>query len=1716
MKQFYIFVLSVILLNAAPQAVVGQNCSSPTPLYYVDLTGSPSGVWQSPPVLRGGDCCGTDVNCIEFIVTLDSMATGILFDIVAGATPGGALYYQVNCGPLTSIGTPICLNGTGPHDITFCKPGNNLNVYQIASIPIPDVTGTEWVSESCIGHMSIQGLDSATTTWSSIPANPLYNSFLSCTAGCNNVTVTPTGTFPPYIDYQVCGYPIGGCYITPFCDTMRINFVTTLDVAITPQDPVICFGAPPATLTANPSGGIAPFNYVWSTGATTQSIAVSIAGTYYVSITDSMNCSIANDSVMVSTMASTITALAGPNQVLCLNNTAAQLNGAVIAATGGQWIGGAGTFTPNDSALNAIYTPTAFEISNGSIQLSLVTTGNNTCPADTDQVIISLTPNPAPQITGLNVVCEYSASTYSTTFISGHTYLWNVTGGTITNNLNNSIIVQWNGAGAGTVTVTETNALLCDSTITINVVVSPQPAPVINGPVVVCTTTTTNYSVAAPVPGNIYAWNVTGGIIVGPANGTSLNVLWNATGTATISLLESTPLGCDSAVSVTAVALNLPAPQIAGPDTVCAMQTITYTTPFVAGNTYNWNIAGGTVVSTSNNSVTVNWPASGSGSVSVTESNTSACDSTVTTTILIAPQPIPVINGALTTCTTTTTSFSAAVPVPGNTYAWNVTGGTIVGSSSGSSINVGWSSAGTATITLTESNSLGCDSTVSVTATVLTQPVPTIAGPDTICEMQTSTYTTPYVAGNTYNWNVTGGSVVSVNNNTITIMWPANGPGSVSLTESNTAACDSTVSTNIVVAPQPVPVITGALTNCTTTTTTFSVAVPVPGNTYAWNVMGGTIVGASNGSSINVAWTTPGTAIITLTQSNSLGCDSTVSVTATTLTQPAPNIAGPDTVCTMQTITYSTPFVAGNSYFWTVTGGSVVSSSNNTITVNWPANGTGSITVTESNTSNCNTTVSTSIIIAPQPAPVINGAITTCTTTTTSFSVAAPVPGNMYSWTVTGGTIVGSSTGTSVNVAWSFAGAATITLTESNSLGCDSTVSVTATVLTQPIPQIAGPDTVCALHTFTYSTLFVAGNTYTWNVTGGTVVSNNNNSITVSWPANGSGTVTLTESNSAACVTTVTENIVVRPQPVPVITGTLTSCSATYSQFTAINTTAGNTYGWSITGGSIIGPSDGTSVYIYWNNSGTAVLSFTETNNWGCDSTVSVSINVLQRPEPVINGAPMVCNEVQATYTVTTYIPSHSYFWSVTNGSIVGLNVGNSVEVLWNTAGTGNVTLRQVSPNGCDSTTVLNVVVNALPTPAIFGPPIVCENEPASYLTPQVPGNTYQWSTTGGVITSSSTLAQVTVFWYSGPMANLYLTETTNEGCSQYMQLPVQIREKPEPAIQGNIIGCIGTTQNNYSTIPQPGITYSWSTTGGLITSGSGSPSISVQWQNAGTQTITLIATNAISGCDSVVTLNVQTGALPDPVIQTPSLSGCIPINASFTGNVLNPAFTYIWDFGDGSTATGPFPTHSYDQPGTYNIELIASNNTGCVDTVTAVVNAYPVPQAAFNLWHGTGDYYANISNMTLTNLSTGATGYFWTFGDGANSQQFEPQYQYTVPGEFTIALVVTNQYGCQDVASTRLEVKLPENLYIPNAFTPNGDNKNDYFGVSAYNIDDFQINIFNRWGRIIYSSADPNFQWDGTDGVTDVINDVYVYAVKATGLFGTKFNLTGTVTVVR
>lgn len=506
-------VVLVIILFIQSTLLFGQYCDSITPSTIVDLSSSPNQSWVSPPLVRDGNCCGTSNpdKCLEFIITLHPSSIAISFNIASGAVPPGALFYQVDCGPITAVGSPICLTGPGPHHLTFCKPGNNTNTFSITSYSEPIIGPSISLNSACTGIIYANYYNEPSITWTSIFPGAIgsYNSLLGCTSGCDTTLVTAPTNPPAYVDYLVCGNDIGGCNPLPICDTIRVNFITPVTVSVSPSAQHLCFGAANTTVTATASGGTAPYNYAWSNGETTASITVG-AGTYIVNVTDASGCLVVSDTAIITQDVLPILANAGVDQNVCAQSIpTVQLNGTIQTAIGGIWSGGGGTYSPNNTTLNATYTPTASEVSNGSITLTLTSTGNNGCPASNDNVALNfLNFTETVNLTTTNVTCfgytngEAHISTSGT--YNPCQFSWN--GGALTSD---TFLLN---LSAGINSVNIINSLGCDTTINFEIFQPTQLTGTVSELDNVCFGESNGEALANAIGGTppySYSWNTT-------------------------------------------------------------------------------------------------------------------------------------------------------------------------------------------------------------------------------------------------------------------------------------------------------------------------------------------------------------------------------------------------------------------------------------------------------------------------------------------------------------------------------------------------------------------------------------------------------------------------------------------------------------------------------------------------------------------------------------------------------------------------------------------------------------------------------------------------------------------------------------------------------------------------------------------------------------------------------------------------------------------------------------------------------------------------------------------------------------------------------------------------------------------------------------------------------------------------------------------------------
>src|SRR3989338_5615342 len=158
--------------------------------------------------------------------------------------------------------------------------------------------------------------------------------------------------------------------------------------------------------------------------------------------------------------------------------------------------------------------------------------------------------------------------------------------------------------------------------------------------------------------------------------------------------------------------------------------------------------------------------------------------------------------------------------------------------------------------------------------------------------------------------------------------------------------------------------------------------------------------------------------------------------------------------------------------------------------------------------------------------------------------------------------------------------------------------------------------------------------------------------------------------------------------------------------------------------------------------------------------------------------------------------------------------------------------------------------------------------------------------------------------------------------------------------------------------------------------------------------------------------------------------------------------------------------------------------------------------------------------DFTFLNQSENANTYTWNFGDGETSNAISPNHLYEGYGVFTVTLNANNEFNCPGQYQVDIEIKPSFNVYIPNAFTPDGDTHNQVFYVQGYGIkeDGFELSIFDRWGEIIFHTNDLAQGWDGTyKGDTDQVQDgVYTWVIQFKDLTDMKHQMNGHVSLLR
>lgn len=250
----------------------------------------------------------------------------------------------------------------------------------------------------------------------------------------------------------------------------------------------------------------------------------------------------------------------------------------------------------------------------------------------------------------------------------------------------------------------------------------------------------------------------------------------------------------------------------------------------------------------------------------------------------------------------------------------------------------------------------------------------------------------------------------------------------------------------------------------------------------------------------------------------------------------------------------------------------------------------------------------------------------------------------------------------------------------------------------------------------------------------------------------------------------------------------------------------------------------------------------------------------------------------------------------------------------------------------------------------------------------------------------------------------------------------------------------------------------------------------------AGTYDVTVTVTD--KGCSKSFTQkiavydNPEIGELVEPAQE------CLPYTVTFLDQTsAYGAVQHYWIFGDGTTSSQPNPTHTYREPGTYTVQHMIKTVEGCLDSGYSiypnVIEVFPVPRSKMEVSPKERSIYTPI--FTVTNFSEGdnLTETFLPDGRSLRNMTSETMVMEDT-GTYILKQVSTNSYGCADTIYDTIRVTTPFNLYVPDAFTPNGDGLNDEFFFTATDVRTAEFHIFNRWGDEVFRSTDLYARWNG------------------------------------
>lgn len=520
----------------------------------------------------------------------------------------------------------------------------------------------------------------------------------------------------------------------------------------------------------------------------------------------------------------------------------------------------------------------------------------------------------------------------------------------------------------------------------------------------------------------------------------------------------------------------------------------------------------------------------------------------------------------------------------------------------------------------------------------------------------------------------------------------------------------------------------------------------------------------------------------------------------------------------------------------------------------------------------------------------------------------------------------------------------------------------------------------------------------------------------------------------------------------------------------------------------------------------------------------------------------------------------------LTTGDVAGQIVRHT---FFNSAPKGNqgydifleAALSEDFPNACRSTQKVKVTVYPTVAPAVFAnKEVICSDENVAFTNSSQGADIERWfyrvlgtSTEIDPRTTKNVTYTLANTSTSNPIVYEVVYRSTNTaGCAAPDVItPITVYRGVDANFSNTtptvFVGGHSTVTFTNTSAPVDGTDFRYEWDFGLDgnpATSQGTGPFNLDYTTPGPKEINLLATNIIAEaagltCADEFSKIIQI-VVPPLIADFTAipLEACFPTDITVTENkATGDKFSWrvLDNAGTAAQSNAELPVFKIPAPGKYTVELVTINSfTGDQKTATKDFIIYDLPMASFDIRPGV--VYVPDTELSTYNFSDGATGYQWDFGDGTLSDEKEPTHKYRIEGVYDVTLIAMNDHGnnvvCVDTLTRKVTAKQGGVTRVPNAFTPNpngptssagtpgipGSNSfNDVFLPQVKGAEEFNMQVFDRWGNLVFESNNSNVGWDGYDRHGKMMPaGVYVYKLTLRLSDGQRTTQVGDITMIR